>query len=85
MLLVRGPAIVAIADHLRYTHREQAAHAEPARYLVLDATRPADEISREIQDDIRDRLPDPVPPSAEAVTGSFPAITEPGRTSASQQ
>jgi dTMP kinase len=63
----------------------QLAHAEPARYLVLDATRPAADISREIQDDIRDLLPDPVPPSAEAVTGSFPAITEPGRTSASQQ
>jgi dTMP kinase len=62
----------------------QLAHAEPTRYLVLDATRPADEISRQIQDDIRELLPDPVPPSAEAVTGSFPAITEPLRANAGQ-
>jgi dTMP kinase len=79
----------------------QLAHAEPGRYLVLDATRPADEISRQIQDRVRELLPDPVPPSAEETTGTFPAITdpaslnaapggqpngaEPGRTSASQQ
>jgi dTMP kinase len=61
------------------------AQAEPRRYLVLDATRPADELSREIQDRVRDILPDPVPPSAEAVTGTFPAIREPGRTRANQQ
>jgi dTMP kinase len=57
----------------------QLADAEPRRYLVLDATRPADEISQEIQDRVRELLPDPVPPSAEEVTGSFPAITEPGQ------
>ena len=69
----------------------QLADAEPGRYLVLDATRPADELSREITDRVRELLPDPVPPSAEAVTGVFPAITapasgaqEPGQPSAPQ-
>jgi dTMP kinase len=52
------------------------ARAEPARYLVLDADRPQDEISKEIQDRIRAMLPDPVPSAAEADTGSFPAIKE---------
>ncbi|HUY48417.1 MAG TPA: dTMP kinase [Streptosporangiaceae bacterium] len=50
------------------------ARAEPERYLVLDASRPAAELSTEIQERIRDILPDPVPPMAEANTGSFPAI-----------
>jgi dTMP kinase len=57
----------------------QLADAEPGRYLVLDATQPPDVISREIQDRVRELLPDPVPPSAEAVTSTFPAITEPVR------
>ncbi len=52
------------------------ARAEPARYLVLDATEPPAEISRTIQDRLHDMLPDPVPPSAEDNTGSFPAIIE---------
>jgi dTMP kinase len=52
------------------------ARAEPQRYLVLDASRPADELSHEIQDRIHDLLPDPVPAVAEANTGSFPAIRE---------
>ena len=52
------------------------AQAGPERYLVLDASRPADELSHEIQDRIRDLLPDPVPAAAEANTGSFPAIIE---------
>jgi len=52
------------------------AAAEPARYLVLDAARPPTEITRDIQDRIRDLLPDPVPSVAEASTGSFPAIRE---------
>jgi dTMP kinase len=52
------------------------ARAEPGRYLVLDADRPADEITRDIQDRIRDLLPDPVPSVAEANTGDFPAIRE---------
>ena len=52
------------------------ADAEPERYLVLDATRPPAELSREIQNRIRSLLPDPVPTAAEENTGSFPAIRE---------
>ena len=52
------------------------AAAEPHRYLVLDATRPPDELSREIQDRVRDLLPDPVPAAAEDNTGGFPAVQE---------
>ena len=52
------------------------ARAEPGRYLVLDADRPPEEITRDIQDRIRDLLPDPVPSVAEAYTGDFPAIRE---------
>ena len=50
------------------------ARAEPARYLVLDADRPPAEITRDIQERIRELLPDPVPSAAEANTGDFPAI-----------
>jgi dTMP kinase len=52
------------------------ARADPGRYLVLDADRPAEEITRDIQDRIRGMLPDPVPSVAEASTGDFPAIRE---------
>jgi dTMP kinase len=52
------------------------AHADPGRYLVLDASRPPAEVTRDIQDRIRELLPDPVPSVAEANTGSFPAIRE---------
>ncbi len=52
------------------------ADAEPQRYLVLNANRPAAEISREIQDRIRPLLPDPVPLATEENTGSFPAVRE---------
>jgi dTMP kinase len=52
------------------------ARAAPERYLVLDATQPPGEISRRIQERLRGVLPDPVPPSAEDNTGSFPAIVE---------
>jgi len=52
------------------------ADAEPARYLVVDAGRPRAEITRAICDRIRQLLPDPVPATAEASTGSFPAITD---------
>jgi dTMP kinase len=63
--------------HLRVRAGFQAlAAAEPARYLVLDAARPPTEITRDIQDRIRDLLPDPVPSVAEANTGSFPPIRE---------
>jgi len=52
------------------------ARAEPDRYLVLDAAAPADEVTQQIKDKIRAILPDPVPYTAEANTGSFPAITD---------
>jgi dTMP kinase len=52
------------------------AAAEPARYLVLDAARPAQEITREITDRIRGLLPDPIPSVSEASTSTFPAITD---------
>src|SRR5215831_8621470 len=52
------------------------ARANPDRYLVLDATLSPAELSVQIQDRLRDLLPDPVPPAAEDNTGSFPAIVE---------
>ena len=52
------------------------ARANPDRYLVLDATQSPAELSVQIQDRLRDLLPDPVPPAAEHDTGSFPAIVE---------
>ena len=54
----------------------ELAEAEPERYLVLDATRPSDELSREIQGRVRELLPDPVPLTAEEITGSIPAVRE---------
>ena len=52
------------------------AQADPPRYLVLDADRPTDEITRDIQNRVRGILPDPVPSVAEAASGDFPAIRE---------
>ena len=52
------------------------AAADPDRYLVLDATLDASELSRQIQDRVRSLLPDPVPMTAEEITGSFPAVHE---------
>ena len=52
------------------------ADAEPERYLVLDATKPPAEISREIQERVRDLLPDPVPFATEDNTGSIPVVRE---------
>jgi dTMP kinase len=52
------------------------AQANPGRYLVLDATQAPAELSAQIQDRLRDLLPDPVPPATEHDTGSFPAIVE---------
>jgi len=52
------------------------ADAEPARYLVLDATRPADELRGEIYDRIRDLLPDPVPSATEDETRTFPVVRD---------
>ncbi len=52
------------------------ARAEPDRYLVLDASQSPEDVSRAIQERVRDMLPDPIPPLAEANTGSFPAIVD---------
>jgi dTMP kinase len=52
------------------------ARADPGRYLVLNADRPQQEVTRDIEERIRGLLPDPVPPVAEASTGSFPAIKD---------
>ena len=52
------------------------ADAEPERYLVLDATRPPAEISREIQERVRDLLPDPVPFATEDNTGGIPVVRD---------
>jgi dTMP kinase len=69
------------AEPAEFHHRVRAgfqalARAEPGRYLVLDADRPQDEITRTIEDRIRGLLPDPVPSVAEASTGDIPAIRE---------
>jgi dTMP kinase len=65
------------AFHLRVREGFHAlAKAEPDRYLVLDADRPAEEITRDITERVRDLLPDPVPFVAEANTGEFAAIKE---------
>jgi len=52
------------------------ARAEPERYLVLNADRPADAVTRDIQERVRGLLPDPVPSAAEASTGEFPVVRE---------
>jgi dTMP kinase len=52
------------------------AEAEPHRYLVIDARQPQAVITREIQDRVRDILPDPIPAGTEDVTSTFPAITD---------
>ncbi|MGK5555440.1 dTMP kinase [Actinomadura kijaniata] len=54
----------------------ELAEAHPERYLIVDASRPQQEIRREIQDRIREILPDPVPAAAEDITSTFPAITD---------
>jgi dTMP kinase len=52
------------------------ARSDPSRYLVIDAGCPVEAITEEIKDRIREILPDPVPSTAEAATGTFPAITD---------
>ncbi|MFC5750644.1 dTMP kinase [Actinomadura rugatobispora] len=52
------------------------AEADPDRYLIVDASRPQAEITREIQYRIREILPDPIPSGTEDVTSTFPAITD---------
>ncbi len=53
------------------------AHAEPERYLVLDATMPTGEITEQIKDKIREILPDPVPLTTEAVHRVLPRYPGP--------
>jgi dTMP kinase len=69
------------AEPLEFHRRVRAgflvlARADPDRYLVLDAATPTQEITEQIKDKIREILPDPVPRTTEAVTGSFPAIPD---------
>ena len=52
------------------------AKEDPARYIVLDATKDPTQLSREIQSALRERLPDPVPERAEEITGLIPVIRE---------
>jgi dTMP kinase len=52
------------------------ARAKPDQYLVVDAAAPPAVITEQIKDRIREVLPDPVPRTAEAVTGSFAAIPD---------
>jgi dTMP kinase len=52
------------------------AAAAPERYLVVDGTLATDVITRQIQDRIREILPDPVPRETEDVTGTMPAIRD---------
>ncbi|MDR2987822.1 MAG: dTMP kinase, partial [Nocardiopsaceae bacterium] len=52
------------------------ARSEPDRYLIVDASQPVDQVTRQIKDRVREVLPDPVPKAAEAATGTFPAISE---------
>ncbi len=66
---------VAFHERVRRGFRALAA-AEPGRYLVADATLPPEEVSRQLQERIREMLPDPVPPVAEAVTGNIPAVRD---------
>lgn len=62
-------------ERVRKGFRALAA-ADPDRYLVIDGSRSQAEITREIQDRIREILPDPVPAGTEDITSTFPAITD---------
>ncbi|WP_203887867.1 dTMP kinase [Planotetraspora kaengkrachanensis] len=62
-------------ERVRREFRALAA-AAPDRYLVVDGTLAQAEVSRVIQDRVREILPDPVPHEAEAATGTIPAIRD---------
>ena len=69
------------AEPLDFHRRVRAGFLELARsnqehYLIVDATAPLGEITELIKDRIREVLPDPVPRTAEAATGSFPVIPD---------
>ncbi|GGK74188.1 hypothetical protein Sme01_33650 [Sphaerisporangium melleum] len=62
-------------ERVRREFRALAA-AEPDRYFVVDGQRTQEEISRLIQDRVREILPDPVPQETEAITGTMPIIRD---------
>mgnify|MGYP002621085359 CR=1 FL=1 len=62
-------------ERVRREFRALAA-AEPERYLVVDGTLPPEEIARQVQDRVREILPDPVPDDAEDATHTMPVIRE---------
>ncbi|WP_405143179.1 dTMP kinase [Sphaerisporangium sp. NBC_01403] len=62
-------------ERVRREFRALAA-ADPDRYLVVDGLQSQEEISRLIQDRVREILPDPVPQETEAITGTMPAIRD---------
>ncbi|AQZ67984.1 unnamed protein product [[Actinomadura] parvosata subsp. kistnae] len=62
-------------ERVRKEFRALAASA-PERYLVVDGTLPQDVVTRQIQDRIREILPDPVPRESEDATGTMPAIRD---------
>ncbi|GAA4913547.1 hypothetical protein GCM10023334_013360 [Nonomuraea thailandensis] len=62
-------------ERVRKEFRALAA-AAPERYVVVDGTLPQDVITRQIQDRIREILPDPVPRESEDITGTMPAIRD---------
>ena len=63
-------------DRVRRAFLALAEEDTAGRYLVLDGSRPPSDLSRTIQERVREMLPDPVPETAEEITGSFPAIRE---------
>ncbi|GIH27117.1 hypothetical protein Aph01nite_54270 [Acrocarpospora phusangensis] len=62
-------------ERVRREFRSLAA-AEPDRYFVVDGTLSQGDVTRLIQDKVREILPDPVPLEAEANTGTMPAIRD---------
>jgi dTMP kinase len=52
------------------------AEAEPHRYLVIDGGQPQELVTRQLQDRVREVLPDPIPAASEDITSTFPAITD---------
>ncbi|GAA0397443.1 dTMP kinase [Acrocarpospora corrugata] len=62
-------------ERVRREFRALAA-AEPERYFVVDGTLQQGDVTRLIQDKVREILPDPVPLEAEANTGTMPAIRD---------
>lgn len=62
-------------ERVREQFRRLAA-AAPERYLVIDAAEPVETVRRQIEDQARRLLPDPVPVVAEQITGTIPIIKD---------